>query len=181
MLPCEEELKGRTFQVREAFFEDMQPKRMNLFQVAGMDKHLPESRPIFLHHVKQFKCGCAIKIASQLQVQAVTIPVHKDPEIGCHDAGPLPVHSGFPDLHPENEAPRSPAVAGRGILTGIAPKLASRFCGAEALGEIRSSMQSRRSGTDYLGEGEWNHAERSHLGGLENPAEPMEEVRVLYL
>ena len=54
----------------------------------------------------------------------------------------------------QNDAPRSPAVAGRGILSGIAPKLASPFYRAEALGKGRSSLQSRPSGTEYPGEGE---------------------------
>jgi hypothetical protein len=51
----------------------------------------------------------------------------------------------------KNEAPRSPAVAGRGILSGIAPKLASPFYRAEALGEVRSSLQQA---AEYPGEGE---------------------------
>ena len=100
ILTCEEELEGGTFQVRKIAFKDMQPKRMNAFQAAGMDKHSPESRPISLYHVEQFKCRCAIKIASQLQVEAVAIPMHKDSEIGCHDRDPLFFHSGFEDIRP---------------------------------------------------------------------------------
>lgn len=99
ILACEEELEGGIFQVRKIGFKDMQPKRMKAFQAAGMDKHSPESRPISLYHVEQFKCRCAIKIAGQLQVDALTITVHKDPEIGCHDIDPLFFHSGFLDIH----------------------------------------------------------------------------------
>ena len=47
----------------------------------------------------------------------------------------------------ENEAPRSKL---RGILSGIAPKLASPFYRAEALGEGRSSLQSRVAGQSIL-------------------------------
>jgi len=48
----------------------------------------------------------------------------------------------------ENEAPRSKL---RGILSGIASKLASPFYRAEALGEGRSSLQQA---AEYPGEGE---------------------------
>jgi len=47
-----------------------------------------------------------------------------------------------------NEVPRSKL---RGILSGIAPKLASPFYRAEALGEGRSSLQQA---AEYPGEGE---------------------------
>jgi hypothetical protein len=50
-----------------------------------------------------------------------------------------------------NEAPCSPAFAGRDILNGIAPKLALPFYRVEAVGEGRCSMQQA---AEHRGEGE---------------------------
>ncbi len=89
ILPREKDLKGGTFQIRKTFLKDMQPKGMNRLKVAGVDEHFPKSSPTLFHRVEQFKSRCAVEIAGQLQVEAVTIPMDIDPEIGCHDGAPF--------------------------------------------------------------------------------------------